>query len=287
MSSGYALSFILEPELRDRISATLKTIDSSITCVPASSPQNALERMRNLEFKILIVTESNAKMKGSYLIQQANAIKNGTKPNAYLILSDEPTDTQSIPNVCQVGANPSEADLIEAIKKALAAAATASSPSPAKMDVSFINPFIESTVEVFKTTCSTSCRKTKVFLRGNEPLGSDISALVSLTSANLKGSMGIGFEKSTFLFLVNSMLGEKYTSITNENQDAAGELCNQIYGLTKTKLNNAGYQLQPAIPSVVVGDNHRIKHLLSGPIIVVQFDCEGGSFFIEAAMNGN
>lgn len=50
-------------------------------------------------------------------------------------------------------------------------------------------------------------------------------------------------------------------------------------------LNEMGHELQPAMPSVVVGDNHRIKHLVDGKCIVVRFKTNDGFFSVEAIVN--
>jgi chemotaxis protein CheX len=81
------------------------------------------------------------------------------------------------------------------------------------------------------------------------------------------------------------MLGEKITEITTENQDACAEICNQVFGMAKQVLNQSGYNIQPAIPSIVVGDNHRIRHVVDGICIAVEFSTEAGNFTVEAAVN--
>lgn len=98
------------------------------------------------------------------------------------------------------------------------------------------------------------------------------------------GSMAISFKKKTFLGIVNRMLGADYTDIDPEISDAAAELCNQVFGLTKTKLNQQGHEIQPAIPSVITGENHQIKHSTSAPVIAVEYSTEFGPFTIEACM---
>ena len=81
------------------------------------------------------------------------------------------------------------------------------------------------------------------------------------------------------------MLGEKYTQINDENKDAVGEICNQIFGFGKKKLNEQGYQIESALPSVIVGNGHEISRLVKGIIITAKFKTEFGWFFVETAMS--
>jgi CheY-specific phosphatase CheX len=49
-------------------------------------------------------------------------------------------------------------------------------------------------------------------------------------------------------------------------------------------LNERGCDIQPAIPSVIFGENHRIKHLIEGPCLAVQFRTSAGCFVVEAIL---
>jgi chemotaxis protein CheX len=155
---------------------------------------------------------------------------------------------------------------------------------PAKIDVAFINPFIESTLAVLETTAGVSATKDSIFIRTDEITSGDISAVIAMNSVSYLGSMAITFEEKCFLHVVSTMLGEKYESITVENQDAVSELCNQIFGRSKNILNQQGHTIQPAIPSLVVGRNHRIKHAAIGPCIAVKFTTSHGPFTVEAVV---
>jgi CheY-specific phosphatase CheX len=49
------------------------------------------------------------------------------------------------------------------------------------------------------------------------------------------------------------MIGEKHAAVTPENADACGELLNIIYASARVKINEAGFDFQPAIPTTVSG----------------------------------
>lgn len=170
---------------------------------------------------------------------------------------------------------------------ASAPSATATAAKKRPIDVNFINPFIEGAVVVMETVCSTKSDRESVFTRSADSIRGDISAVIAMNSSTKQGSFAISFEKKAFLAAAGRMLGETYTEINDENKDVVGEICNQIFGFAKRKLNNEmGYDIQPAIPSVVTGDNHQIRHLITGLVIAAKFKTAEGWFIVEAATSG-
>lgn len=159
------------------------------------------------------------------------------------------------------------------------------SKEPFKIDVNFILPFVESTLEVLKLTASTPATKDKVYIKtGNEPSG-DISAIVPMNSPKFLGSFAISFEETCFLEIVSNMLMEEYSAINEENRDAVGEICNQVFGMAKARMNDEmGLDIAKAIPTVIEGKKHTIKHMIDGKCLTVKFNTMKGSFTIEAVV---
>ena len=156
-----------------------------------------------------------------------------------------------------------------------------------KMDVNFINPFINSTLEVLGITANTKIEKDKVYIRNEETPSGDISAVLPLNSNLFMGSFALCFEKNCYLEVVSNMLMEKYTDINEENRDAVGELCNQIFGLTKAKMYaETGIEITKAIPTIIIADKHKIRHMIIGKCLVLRFKTEMGYFSIEAIVKG-
>jgi len=154
-----------------------------------------------------------------------------------------------------------------------------------KIDVNFILPFVESTLEVLKLTASTSATKDSVYVKtGNDPSG-DISAIVPINSSKFLGSFAISFEDKCFLEVVSNMLMEEYAEINEENRDAIGEICNQVFGMAKARMNDQlGLDIAKAIPTIIEGKDHKIKHMIDGKCLTVKFKTQKGSFTIEAVV---
>jgi chemotaxis protein CheX len=153
-----------------------------------------------------------------------------------------------------------------------------------KFDVNFINPFIDGAVETLKVQCSMPTTAGKPFLKGKGPeITTDIAAVIGLTSTAFNGSLAICFPQKIFLTMMEKMLGEKYTSITQELEDGASELLNIIFGQAKKILNERGYHIQKAIPTIVRGSDILVRHLTPSATIVLPFETEVGVFHIEIA----
>lgn len=151
------------------------------------------------------------------------------------------------------------------------------------MDVNFLNPFIDGALQTLKVQCNVEARPGKMFRKGTEKsdVRVDIAGVIGITSDAFKGSISIGFPAATFLGIMGRMLGEKYEKITKDVEDGAGELLNIIFGAAKRVLNEKGYALQKAIPSVITGQGIEVHHITAAPTIVIPFETELGLFQIE------
>lgn len=154
------------------------------------------------------------------------------------------------------------------------------------LDVDFINPFIDATLKVLEVQASTKAKAGRPYKKSeNESFHGDISGVIGLISDSFTGSVVVSFPQATFLSLMDRMIGEKHTTLTKEIQDGAGELTNMIFGQSKLALNEKGYALQTALPSVVVGQNHSIQSVSQGPRLAIPFETDIGVFFIEICIS--
>ena len=84
---------------------------------------------------------------------------------------------------------------------------------------------------------------------------------------------------------MGNMIGETYEVIDKELEDGAGELLNIIFGHAKAILNNKGYNIQKAIPTIVRGKDLAINHISSNKTIVLPFESPEGPFHIEIGID--
>jgi len=157
-------------------------------------------------------------------------------------------------------------------------------PPAFRIDVAFINPFIDGTVETLKIQCSLASTPGKPFLKGGQALPKiDIAAVIGLASSAFKGSIAICFPQKVFLALMGKMLSDTYTQINKELEDGAGELLNIIFGQAKRVLNEKGYGIEKAIPAIIRGQDLEVRHLTASPTLILPFETDAGPFHIEVA----
>jgi chemotaxis protein CheX len=151
-----------------------------------------------------------------------------------------------------------------------------------KIDVAFINPFLEGTVEVLKKQAGTAAKAGTLGTRDPAlPLDGDVSGVIGLDSESFTGSVIISFPEKTYLGILSRMLGETHAAITPENRDGASELMNIIFGFAKRVLSEQGHRIQMAIPTVVLGRSPPELPLSSGPRISIPFESDVGPFTVE------
>jgi chemotaxis protein CheX len=151
------------------------------------------------------------------------------------------------------------------------------------MDVKFINPFLQGTIEVLKKMAFVEPRPGKVYLKKTTLAHGDVSGIIGITG-DMIGSLAISFGESCICHLISSMLGETYTEANKEIFDGVGEITNMISGVARTYLEKEGLHVYAAIPSVVYGKNHTINHILKSPSIVIPFATDQGAFVVDVCI---
>lgn len=158
----------------------------------------------------------------------------------------------------------------------------------AKLDTEFLNPFIKGTVETFSTQLQQNLDPQKPFVKkgvGAIDSNVDIAGVISLTCPSFTGSISICFSSDVFLKIYEIMVGEKHETINTEVQDAAGEILNIIYGQAKTELKNKGYQLEKALPTVMVGQKLQLHHGANKTVLIIPFKSAMGDFHLEVMLH--
>lgn len=155
------------------------------------------------------------------------------------------------------------------------------------MNVDFIRPFIEGTMQTLKTQCSCEAKPQRPYLKGSQPQkGFEIAAIIGVTSPHFTGSINLCFPEKVYLGLLGKMLGEVFPTLTKELEDGAAELLNIIFGQAKIVLNEKGMAIEKAIPTVIRGQGITTQSISKSPATVVPFGTEFGDFEVEIASEG-
>lgn len=147
--------------------------------------------------------------------------------------------------------------------------------SPVKVE--HINPFVNATIETFKTMVHTEATPGKVMLVSGSNLKYDISGIIGL-SGGAKGTVSLSFPRVTALKVVSSFIGEKQLALDDTVKDGVGELANIVAGAAKKDLTQ--YKISISLPTVIIGENHRVQGGKEVTPLLVPFDCSFGNFHL-------
>ena len=148
------------------------------------------------------------------------------------------------------------------------------------MDVKLINPFIDATLNVLETLASVKAKPGKPYLKKDQVARGDVSGMIGLTG-EANGTISVSFTEETILAIASNMFGEEMNELNEEIGDAVGEIANIISGQARKTLEDLGTSMRAAVPCVVMGSNHTIKHITTYPVIAVPFNTDDGEFTIE------
>ena len=152
-----------------------------------------------------------------------------------------------------------------------------------KVDVKYINPFLDSVDQVFKTMLDIEVQRNAIKLETRETAGSpaddQITSLVQI-SGRADGFVALCFPAETAFDLAGRFLGSEANELNEEVADAISELVNMVAGSAKSK-----FDLDPpptlAIPTVAQGQDHREHYPEQAKWLAVPFQSPAGSFSME------
>lgn len=149
------------------------------------------------------------------------------------------------------------------------------------MNVEFINPFLQSLINVISTMANMQLTPGKPKLKTDNLAKGDVSGLIGMVGPQTKGSMSITFDQKLILEIMQNMLGENPGKINEEITDLVGEITNMVTGGAKNMLGSKGYEFEMATPMVVSGIGHTISHKANGKKIIMPFSSPYGNAHIE------
>jgi len=151
------------------------------------------------------------------------------------------------------------------------------------MNVDFINPFINATINALSTMAQVAPKRGAPYIKASDEAGGDISAVIGLTG-EANGWCAVSFKKAAALKIVSNMLGEQKTFIDADVRDAVGEIVNMIAGGAKGEFAQKNFTFKIAIPTVIIGESHILSQKKDAPCIVVPFQIDESGFFIEVCL---
>ena len=150
----------------------------------------------------------------------------------------------------------------------------------------FVTPFINATKSTFEIQGNLKIKSDKPYLKEEPgPANICIAGIITIKSKVFCGTVALLFTERVFLQLFSSMIGEEVTSITADSRDAAGEILNIIFGQANAVLYEKQYQIENAIPSVIIGDQLKVIEMSRGKAVILPFKTDVGPFYLEISLD--
>jgi len=148
-----------------------------------------------------------------------------------------------------------------------------------------INPYISSVLDLMTTMAGMHVERKDLFLKKNYRLFGDISGIMNF-SGHIEGSVTVSFTEDLAKDVIAKIMGISTSEITdNDLRDGVGELINIISGNAKAALSETEFAHEIALPAVVRGIGHEIRHPEGAPCMVVLFEAEKRPFAVLVSMS--
>ncbi|MFP4168865.1 MAG: chemotaxis protein CheX [Desulfonatronovibrionaceae bacterium] len=151
-----------------------------------------------------------------------------------------------------------------------------------------IKQFSEAVQFVMSTMAMVQVRPSAPYVKKDNTATGDISGVIGFSNArnHSGGTMSLTLTEECALGIVESMVGERYSELGQEVADAVGELTNMICGQARKNLSEKmNMDFEGAIPSVVTGKEHSIRHMSSSAILAMPFSSEHGELTVEVCFS--
>ena len=254
----------------------------------AADGAKTMKALESIEFNFLFLDLNLPKYDGRKILQAMSFLKKPNRPAHVFIISGENlanVEVTSASSKLHYFSKPVDFPKLKlTLENIINPPKQAATPAKVALDVKFMNPFIDATLNVLKVTTDTDAVKEEMNIAKGEAFKGDISAFYPIHSPMFQGFFCISFPKDTYLKLMSRMLYSEFTEINDDNVDGVGELCNQIFGNAKAFFNDKfNTSIQMATPSITVGSDHKVMSVLKTPRVVVRFATELGHFFVEVS----
>lgn len=116
-----------------------------------------------------------------------------------------------------------------------------------------------------------------------EPVVSFHETMTSMVglAGTYSGVLAIHSPKALALKITSNMLGMEVTDISEDVNDAMGEIANMIGGDVKHIFSPKGADINLSIPTVIYGSDYVMESMSTAEALLMPFDCEGERFLLS------
>jgi chemotaxis protein CheX len=149
------------------------------------------------------------------------------------------------------------------------------------MRAEYINPFVASLKNTFRTMLDCDARRVDMRLKQDNRAKYSVSGVVGL-SGRAVGTVVLSFSEEVALKAASTLLMTEATEIDADVLDAVGELTNMVAGSAKAQLEEL--QLMASLPNVITGRDHEVHFPSNVSPICISFETDWGMLSLEVGM---
>ena len=146
-----------------------------------------------------------------------------------------------------------------------------------RMDLRFVNLFIDSAIKTFQVQCNVKAAPQKPYmLDQGAPIHGDIIGLINLSTETTRGEIAVSMEKKSFLYVMSTMLGEPQSEVNVDLENGAKELFGVIYSQARIALTQEGFVIPKSGPGLIKQDGAPITQAIAGGVLIMPLLTDGG-----------
>lgn len=251
--------------------------------IRAKDGADAALKSENQKFDMVIIDMDVPRLMDGGFIHGLQSYRNTQKADIVVLSRDSKESLPPTLSACKFFQKPvSTEHLIITLVSLVNGEAAHKNPSHSKysVDVRVINAVISAVTSVLnKFGVEDITMEKSRSVPAQDPLLGEVSSVMDIKSASFQGFLAISFDKNSYLEVVSKMLMEEQTEITEDNQDAVGEINNVILGNAKSEISQLGVEM--TLPQIHVGKNVLLKCPLGSAAMLIPFKTRKGSFYIN------
>jgi chemotaxis protein CheX len=150
------------------------------------------------------------------------------------------------------------------------------------MRLEYINPFVESAVNILETVLSIKIKRGELYLKAKCQPVLGVTAIVGL-AGHVEGRVLIDMTEDTAKAIASEMNNEEFTELSELARATITELANMIVAQAVTKLSDLGFRFELTPPTIFTGQKMEISDF-EVEALIVPMETEYGKMEINVAL---
>lgn len=123
------------------------------------------------------------------------------------------------------------------------------------MNVEYINPFINVSINLVQMVCNVKADRGQIFIKNSTFMAENVVIIIGI-AGEFKGQVFFSMNESTACKIASAMMfGMEVNALEDMAKSAIAELGNMIMGNVSTEFSNSGIKIDITPPTVLVGSD--------------------------------